>query len=64
MAFPEFTKEYVKWVAELAVKSFLRRTGQLHDDLPDGDHDGPQGGGPHDEQRCEMCQELGHSCKD
>lgn len=61
MASPEFTKEYVEWVAELAVKSFLRRTGQLND-LPDTGADGPVGGGPHDEERCEMCRELGHSC--
>ena len=61
MAFPEFTKEFVKWVAELAVKSFLRKTGQL-DDLASIGTDGPQGYGPHDEERCEMCQELGGSC--
>ena len=59
---PDFSEEEVKWMADLAVKSFLRRTGQLHDDLPDRDNGGPQGGEAHDEQRCQMCKELGRSC--
>ena len=62
---PEFDRAALRRMAEWAVDTHLRRTGRpspiqrdlfdmadLHDVLD----------GPHDERRCAVCRQLGHSC--
>jgi hypothetical protein len=62
---PYFDENAIRSMAEYAVKSYLRRTGRLPYDFSemrsalDDDKDDR---GPHDEGRCSMCKELGHSC--
>lgn len=60
---PEFTEESIKEMAEYAVKSFLKKSGRLQ--LPPSTvytETEQTEGGPHDEARCERCQELRRSC--
>ena len=62
---PYFDENAIRSMAEYAVKSYLRRTRRLPYDFSemrsalDDDKDDR---GPHDEGRCSMCKELGHSC--
>ena len=62
---PEFDRAALRRMAEWAVDTYLRRTGRLspiqRDPFDMADlHDALNG--PHDEERCEMCKQLGHSC--
>ena len=62
-AYPNFTVESLKKMAEYAVKQFLIRTGRLSPSahVPHIDT-GITKGGPHDEERCGKCKSLGRSC--
>ena len=62
---PEFDRAALRRMAEWAVDTDLRRTGRLspiqRDPFDMADlHDALDG--PHDEQRCAVCRQLGHSC--
>ena len=54
-------------MAEFAVDLCLKRMGrrEFEERDPSFDLSDMEGAltGPHDENRCEMCQELGHNCK-
>ncbi len=66
---PEYDDEAVRRMAEYAVKTFLLRSGRARriprdpynfDDVADAL---VATKGPHDEDRCEKCRLLGHSCQ-
>ena len=64
-AYPDFDEAALRRMAEWAVDTYLRRTGRLspiqRDPFDMADlHDALSG--PHDEEHCEMCRKLGHSC--
>jgi len=62
---PEYEERVLKRMAEYAVRSYLRLTGRLErDPLEDWSDvsNAIESNQPHDEERCEMCRILGHSC--
>ena len=63
---PSFDKSSVRRMAEFAVDLCLKRLGRREYEVRDPTYDlsdmEKSLTGPHDEERCEMCQELGHSC--
>jgi len=72
MVHPEFNKDALEEMAEYAVNSYLRIIGKLPQPQYKSDYENKSldvsddkfeyGGNPHDEQRCKLCQRLGHSC--
>lgn len=67
---PSFDDEAVRRMAEYAVREYLHRSGReqhpsrdpfVFDEMIDV-LDEEDEHGPHDEKRCELCQELGRSC--
>ena len=63
-AYPEFPPKSITKLAKFAVKWFLILKGRLKYEPPstDADTDEVVGGGPHEEEMCERCKRLGHSC--
>ena len=63
---PFFDKSSVLRMAEFAVDLCLKRIGRREYEVRDSRYDLSDMEkiltGPHDEDRCEMCQELGHNC--
>ena len=61
---PDFDNDAIRRMAEYAVKSYLRMTGQLPYDFSEmrSALDDKDERGPHDEGRCSMCKLLGRSC--
>ena len=72
MVLPEFDEDALEEMTEYAADSYLRIIGKLPEsqDISDDENESmdasddefEHGGNPHDEQRCELCQRLGHSC--
>jgi len=72
MVHPEFDEDALEEMAEYAADSYLRIIGKLpqpqdisddeNESMDESDNEFEYGGNPHDGQRCELCQMLGHSC--
>jgi len=72
MVLPEFDEDALEEMAEYAADSYLRIIGKLpqpqdisddeNESMDASDDEFEHGGNPHDAQRCELCQRLGHSC--
>lgn len=62
-SYPWYDKEALQRMARFAVKMYLIKTGKIEvkksEDTDDSDN---HRGRPHQEKRCAMCKQLGHSC--
>ena len=62
-ASPKYSREGVKFIVKNAVRQCLKAMERWDsDEESSNDVDTAARRGPHDEERCERCRELGHSC--